>query len=90
MLKVHYVMPMAGRGSRFEKDGFQCPKPLIEIHGKPFFYWSTQSIKEYVSLASIDFVVLKEHVDNYAIDQVIRKYYPEAGIPHIYMKKELQ
>lgn len=34
---VHLLMPMGGAGSRFFKDGFVRPKPLIEIKGKPFF-----------------------------------------------------
>ena len=39
--KIHYIMPMAGYGSRFKNMGYDVPKPLIEIYGKPFFYWST-------------------------------------------------
>lgn len=78
--KVHLIMPMAGRGSRFSKQGYDFPKPLIEIYGKPFFYWSARSIGKFVELASLDFVVLQEHVDNYEIDKVILSYFPEAGI----------
>ena len=53
MAKLHLVMPMAGRGSRFFENGFVCPKPLIEIHGRPFFYWATQSIARFVDCADI-------------------------------------
>ena len=79
-MKIHYIMPMAGRGSRFEKEGFTVPKPLIEIYGKPFFYWSTQSIRKFIELASLDFVVLQEHVDKYDIDVIIKSYFPEARL----------
>ncbi len=78
--RIHYVMPMAGRGSRFKEKGFDFPKPLIEIYGKPFFYWATQSIVKFVDIATLDFVVLEEHIENYKIDKVIYKYYPEARI----------
>ena len=44
MSKLHLILPMAGRGSRFFKNGFVCPKPLIEINGKPFFYWAARSV----------------------------------------------
>ena len=38
------VMPMAGRGSRFA--GVEAlPKPLIELGGKPFFWWAVESVK---------------------------------------------
>lgn len=37
MAGINLIMPMAGRGSRFLELGYNVPKPLIEIHGKPFF-----------------------------------------------------
>ena len=60
-------MPMAGRGSRFFENGFVMPKPLIEINGRPFFYWATQSIAKFVDCADITFVVLEEHIRDHAI-----------------------
>ena len=47
--KIHLIMPMGGRGSRFSKEGFDFPKPLIKIYDKPFFYWATRSIEKFVS-----------------------------------------
>lgn len=77
---IHLIMPMAGRGSRFEKAGVFTPKPLIELHEKPFFYWSVQSVASFVKLASLDFVVLREHVENYSIQGIIKDLYPYARI----------
>ena len=76
--KVHLVMPMGGAGSRFSKNGYVMPKPLIEIKGKPFFYWSVMSIKKYINLEDLTFVVLQEHIDKFQIDKEILKYFPEA------------
>ncbi|MEE0801534.1 MAG: NTP transferase domain-containing protein [Gemmiger sp.] len=78
--KLHLILPMAGRGSRFFENGFVSPKPLIEIHGRPFFYWATQSIARFVDCADITFVVLEEHIRTHAIDREIRRYYPDARI----------
>ena len=80
MKKIHLVMPMGGKGSRFLNCGFDFPKPLIEIEGKPFFYWSTVSISKFIDVANIIFVVLQEHMDKYQIDEEIHKYFPEAKI----------
>lgn len=80
MQKLHLIMPMGGRGYRFFHDGFQTPKPLIELCGKPFFYWAVQSVAKFTELADIRFVVLQEHVERFAIDEVIRSYYPDACI----------
>lgn len=82
---VHLIMPMAGSGSRFKNKGFEYPKPLIEIQSNPFFYWATRSIEKYVSLCDIIFVVLQEHINKYNIDEVIKRYYPDAII-HIIPK----
>lgn len=80
MKKLHLVMPMGGAGSRFFKNGFVMPKPLIEINEKPFLYWATRSIEKYVELADITFVVLKQHIEEFKIDRVILKYFSEAQI----------
>lgn len=71
---------MGGKGYRFFKDGFSIPKPLIELNGKPFFYWAVQSVSKFVDLEGISFVVLQEHLDEFKIDSVIRQYYPDARI----------
>ena len=77
---LHLIMPMAGRGSRFSRDGFDIPKPLIEINGQPFFYWATRSIEKFIELSGITFVVLKEHVDGFFIDERIKEYFPDSRI----------
>lgn len=71
---------MAGAGSRFQKNGYELPKPLLEIQGKPFFFWATQSIVKFVEIDQLIFVVLQEHVDHFKIDEVILSYYPNAVI----------
>lgn len=80
MEKLHLIMPMGGRGYRFFDEGFMTPKPLIELQGKPFFYWAVQSVAKFTQLADMRFVVLQEHVDRFQIDARIRAYYPEAKI----------
>lgn len=78
--KLHLIMPMGGAGSRFFKDGFVMPKPLIQISGRPFFYWATMSVKKHVDIADLTFVVLQEHIDTFHIDDEIRRWFPEARI----------
>lgn len=78
--KMHLIMPMGGAGSRFFKNGFVMPKPLIEINEKPFLYWATRSIEKHVYLYDITFVVLKQHIAEFEIDKVILKYFPDAKI----------
>lgn len=79
-MKVHVIMPMGGAGSRFYKNGYMQPKPLIEINGKPFLYWATRSITKYLDEYDLTFVVLNDHIENHQIDRVIKEYFPKARI----------
>lgn len=86
MEKIHLIMPMAGGGTRFGQMGYEIPKPLIKLQGKPFFYWSVQSIVKNIDIYDITFIVLKEHVEGFQIDKKIKNYYPESNIviiPHV-------
>lgn len=74
------VMPMAGRGSRFSSEGAELPKPLIDLCGKPFFWWATESVRRIAPIAEMVFVVLEEHVRSFAIDAAVRRHYPDASI----------
>lgn len=77
---INLIMPMAGGGVRFKNRGFNFPKPLIEINGKPFFYWAAQSVLKYTEVEKLVFVVLKEHEEQFYISEKIKEYYPDAEI----------
>ena len=80
MSKIHLIMPMGGAGSRFYRNGYMIPKPLIEIAGKPFLYWAAKSIEKYVDAADVTFVVLNQHIRDFEINKVILSYFPAARI----------
>jgi dTDP-glucose pyrophosphorylase len=74
------VMPMAGRGSRFVREGITQPKPLIELEGRPFFWWAAESVLRSASVGEMVFIVLQEHVDRFQIDLRIAEFYPSARV----------
>ena len=80
MIAIHLVMPMAGRGSRFGKAGFDLPKPLLVLAGQPFFWWAAQSVCRSVEIRSMTFVVLAEHIQRHGIDMAIRDRYADARL----------
>ena len=54
---------MAGAGSRFAKEGYTFPKPLIDVGGKPMIQRVVENLDfdcEYI------FLVRKEHIDKYS------------------------
>jgi len=57
------LIPMAGEGSRFVKEGYTFPKPLIDVNGKPMIQVVVENLDfdcEYI------FLVRKSHVEKYA------------------------
>jgi NDP-sugar pyrophosphorylase family protein len=56
------LIPMAGEGSRFAKEGYTFPKPLIDVDGKPMI----QKVVENLNFsAEFIFLVRKEHLCKY-------------------------
>ena len=56
------LIPMAGEGSRFAKEGYTFPKPWIDVNGKPMIQVVVENLDfdaEYI------FVVRKEHLKKY-------------------------
>jgi dTDP-glucose pyrophosphorylase len=71
---------MAGRGSRFRRAGIEVPKPLVDLWGRPLFWWSTESVLRSLTVRELLFVVLDEHVEQFAIDRRVTARYPNARI----------
>ena len=57
------LIPMAGAGSRFVKEGYTFPKPLIDVNGKPMKQAVVETLDfdcEYI------FLVRKSHIEEYS------------------------
>ena len=73
-------MPMAGEGSRFKKEGWATPKPLIELNGKPLFLHAISSVAAPGIELKYSFIVRQEHIKEYEIDKGIKNILPKANI----------
>lgn len=73
-------MPMAGEGSRFKKEGWATPKPLIELNGKPLFLHAISSVAAPGIELKFSFIVRQEHIKEYEIDKGIKNILPKANI----------
>lgn len=80
MRPLHIIMPMAGEGSRFLKEGWMVPKPLIQLHGAPLFIRAINSLDISDIEMKYSFIVRQEHIDKYDIDKMIRDYLPVANV----------
>lgn len=71
------LIPLAGLGSRFSKEGYVDPKPLIQVSGKPMI---VQAANYLPKAPNNSFVCLETHLEQYPLEDSIRKAYPEAKI----------
>ena len=59
---MNILIPMAGEGSRFIKEGYTFPKPLIDVNGKPMI----QTVVENLDFdAKYIFLVRKSHLEKF-------------------------
>lgn len=70
---IDIVIPMAGRGSRFVERGYELPKPLIDVAGKPMIQRVIENLAPDINHRFI-FLVLKEHIETYGIEDKLKSW----------------
>lgn len=78
-MTLQVLMPMGGLGSRFAKEGYTIPKPLIEVDGKPMFMRALDSFATLKDIRYI-FVIRQEYIDKYDLKNRILAAIPSARI----------
>ncbi len=76
---LNIVIPMAGRGSRFQEAGFELPKPLIPVHGVPMIRVVIENLRPNAPHRFI-FLCLQEHIDRYNVGERLQSWCPGAEI----------
>ncbi|MBO6989146.1 MAG: HAD hydrolase-like protein [Prochlorococcus marinus XMU1422] len=77
---MNILIPMAGRGSRFESKGYTFPKPLIDVKGKPMI----QVVVDNLNIkAKYIFIVQKEHYEKYNLQYLLNLIAPECNIVQV-------
>ncbi|BDI28883.1 glycosyl transferase family 2 [Capsulimonas corticalis] len=79
---LNIVIPMAGRGSRFQEAGFTLPKPLIPVLGKPMIEVVVNNLRPAQPHRFI-FLCLQEHIDTLGIGESLKKLVPDSIITSV-------
>ena len=72
------LIPMAGRGSRFQKAGYSVPKPLIPVSAQPM---AAQAAHSLPATEAYTFVCLKEHTTTSSLLSVLKDQFPGLRLP---------
>jgi len=74
---LNVLIPMAGLGTRFSDAGYEFPKPLVEVDGKPMIQAVVESLK---IKANYIYVVQKEHYNKYNLYYLLNLITPGCEI----------
>ena len=74
---MNVLIPMAGAGSRFKKEGYKTSKPLILVNQKPMVVEATSHLpvgEKYI------YICRRQDIEKNHIDKEIKKHYLDAQI----------
>lgn len=76
---LNIVIPMAGIGSRFAREGFIEPKPMIKVRGKPMIQLVVENLRPVIPHRFI-FICRGEHLETYGLKEFLLSFAPNAII----------
>lgn len=79
---INVVIPMAGHGGRFSKAGYEDPKPLISVNGKPMIEVVIDNLRPSSDHRFI-FICQAEHVKNYPLRALLEEKTPGCKIVEV-------
>lgn len=72
---LNILIPMAGRGGRFSKAGYQMPKPLVPVHGMPMIRLVIENVRPSTPARFI-FICQTAHVTQYDLRSNLQAWAP--------------
>ncbi len=76
---LNIVLPIAGRGSRFATAGYDLPKPLIPVHGRPMIEVVVQNVRPRQAHRFV-FVALREHLERFGMQRTLERVAPGCAV----------
>jgi len=78
---MNIIIPIGGIGQRFKDEGYDMPKPLISVLGKPMIYQVINSLQ----LENTDniYIVYHNHLKKFNFETLIKFYFPKINIKFI-------
>jgi dTDP-glucose pyrophosphorylase len=73
------VIPMAGAGSRFARDGYTLPKPLIPVHGRPMLQWVIANMRPSQAHRFV-FICQRRHAVDFDLHRLLTAWAPGCAV----------
>ena len=76
---INVVIPMAGRGSRFVRQGYTIPKPLIDVLGTPMIELVSDNVRPAGEHRFV-YLCLQDHIEKYNLRRELERISPGCVI----------
>ena len=73
-MKTNILIPMAGLGSRFVKEGYIMPKQLIMVDNTQMLDWSLKSLSNKKD-CNLIFCIRQDHINSFSLDSILKTRY---------------
>lgn len=70
---------MGGIGSRFQREGYRFPKPLIKIVGRPMLCWLVENLR-LMPQDTLWLAIQDEVEDEFQVGQSMKKWFPSLNV----------
>jgi dTDP-glucose pyrophosphorylase len=78
-MTLNIVVPMAGRGSRFANAGYELPKPLIDVSGRPMIDVVIENLQPAREHRFV-FVAQREHEQRFGLTATLAQWAPGCEV----------
>jgi dTDP-glucose pyrophosphorylase len=75
---MNIIIPLGGKGERFQKEGYLEPKPLIKVLNKEILFYTIDNL----SITEEDkiFIIYNKDLDSYNFKEIINNKYPKINL----------
>ena len=74
-MSINIIIPLGGKGERFNKNGFSSPKPLIKIFDKEMIFY----VLDNITIKPQDNIfIIYYNLHGYAFESIIKSKYPNV------------
>ncbi|CAM9355403.1 unnamed protein product, partial [Discosporangium mesarthrocarpum] len=81
---MNIMIPMGGLGSRFSKDGYRFPKPMVNIVGRPMLLWLMDNL-QFTAEDTVWLGLPRSLAVEFAVEALLRREYPSLDIRIVFL-----
>jgi capsule biosynthesis phosphatase len=80
------IIPIGGTGSRYKKNGYNRPKALIKVFGKPILFWLLETLN--ITNNTIIYIPYNKEYTNYRFESLLHKNFPSFNFKFLLLEND--